>query len=46
MARSVFCTVAGEEMVILITAIEKGTKIPKRSMDTARQRMKEIQNDE
>jgi phage-related protein len=45
-ARSVFCTVAGEEVVILITVIKKGTKIPKRSMETARQRMKEIQNDE
>ncbi len=45
-ARSVFCTVAGEEVVILITVIKKGTKIPKRSVDTARQRMKEIQHDE
>jgi len=45
-ARSVFCTVAGEEVVILITVIKKGTRIPKRSMDMARQRMKEIQNDE
>ncbi len=45
-ARSIFYTVAGEEVVILITVIKKGTKIPKRSMDTARQRMKEIQNNE
>jgi len=34
-ARWVFCTVAGEEVVILITVIKKGTKIPNRSMDTA-----------
>lgn len=45
-ARSVFCSVAGEEIVVLITVIKKGSKIPKRSMDVARQRMKEVLDDE
>jgi len=45
-ARSVFCSVAGEEIVVLITVIKKGSKIPKRSMDVARQRMKEVLEDE
>jgi phage-related protein len=45
-ARSVFCTVKGEEIVILITVVKKGNKIPKRHMDTAIKRMKEVQDDE
>ena len=45
-ARSVFCSVAGEEIVVLITVIKKGSKIPKRSMNVARQRMKEVLEDE
>lgn len=44
-ARSVFCTVKGKEIVILITVVKKGNKIPKRLMDTARKRMKEIQDE-
>lgn len=42
--RSVFCTVKGKEIVILITVVKKSNKIPKRHMDTARKRMKELQN--
>lgn len=45
-ARSVFCTVKGKEIVILITVIKKGNKIPMRHMDIARKRMKEVQADE
>ena len=45
-ARSVFCTVKGEEIVILTTVVKKGNKIPKRHMDTAIKRMKEVQSDE
>jgi len=44
-ARSVFCTVKGEEVVVLITVVKKGNKIPKRHMNTAQKRMKEIQDD-
>lgn len=42
-ARSVFCTVKGKEIVILMTVIKKRNKIPKHQLDTARNRMKEIQ---
>lgn len=42
-ARSVFCTIKGREIVILTTVIKKGNKIPARHMDTARKRMKEVQ---
>jgi len=45
-ARSVFCTVKGEEIVILTTVVKKGNKIPKRHMDTAIKRMKEVQDHE
>ena len=45
-ARSVFCTVKGNEIIILITVIKKDNKIPKRHMDTARKRMKEVLDDE
>jgi phage-related protein len=43
-ARSVFCTLKGREIIILITVIKKQNKIPKRQMDTAKKRMKEIQS--
>ena len=43
-ARSVYCTVKGQEIVILITVIKKANKIPKRHMDTALKRMKEVQD--
>jgi len=45
-SRSVFCTVKGQEIVILITVIKKDNKIPKRQMDTAQKRMKEIQDED
>lgn len=45
-ARSVFCTVKDQEVVILITVVKKGNTIPKRHMDTARKRLKEVQDDE
>lgn len=45
-ARSVFCTVKGEEIVVLTTVVKKGNKIPKRHMDTAFKRMKEVQDHE
>ena len=41
-ARSVFCTVEGQEIVVLITVVKKGDRIPARHMATARQRMKEL----
>ena len=43
-ARSVFCMVKDEEIVVLITVVKKSNKIPKRHMDTALKRMKEIQD--
>jgi len=45
-ARSVFCTVKDQEVVILITAVKKANKLPRRQMDTARKRMKEVQTNE
>ena len=44
-ARSVFCTLKGQEIIVLITVVKKDNKIPKRHMDTARKRMKEVQDD-
>ena len=43
-ARSVFCTVKDQEIVVLTTVIKKGNRIPKRQMETARKRMKEVQD--
>lgn len=43
-ARSVSCAAKDQEIVVLITVIKKGNKIPKRQMDTARKRMKEVQD--
>lgn len=45
-ARSVFCTVKGREVVILLTVVKKTNTIPKRQMDTARKRMKEVRSDD
>lgn len=42
-ARSGFCTVKGQEIVILTTVIKKQNRIPKHQMETARKRMKEVQ---
>lgn len=44
-ARSVFCTIRRREIVILITVTKKSNKIPKRHMDTARKRMREVQDE-
>ncbi|MHA1567533.1 MAG: type II toxin-antitoxin system RelE/ParE family toxin [Alphaproteobacteria bacterium] len=44
-ARSVFCTLKGQEIVILNTVVKKGNRIAKRHMDVARKRMKEVQAD-
>jgi phage-related protein len=43
-ARSVFCTVKDEEIVVLTTVIKKGNRIPKHQMETAQKRMKEVQD--
>jgi len=43
-ARSVFCTVKDQEIVVLTTVVTKGNRIPKRQMETARKRMKEVQD--
>ncbi|PTR04648.1 phage-related protein [Nitrosomonas nitrosa] len=45
-SRSVFCTVKNKEIVILMTVIKKGNKIPKRQMETAQKRLKEVQSDD
>jgi phage-related protein len=42
-ARSVFCTVKGREIVVLITVIKKANKIRARHMEIAHKRMKEVQ---
>jgi phage-related protein len=42
-ARSLYCTTRSREVVILLTAVKKSNQLPKRHMDTARERMKEIQ---
>ena len=44
-ARSVFCTAKDKEIVILITVIKKDNKIPKRHLDIARKRMKEVRDE-
>ncbi len=41
-ARSVFCTVKGQEIVILMTAVKKANKLPKRQIKLAQKRMKEV----
>ena len=45
-SRSVFCTVKGQEIVILLSVIKKGNTLPKRQMATAQKRMKEIQDND
>jgi phage-related protein len=40
--RALFCTIKGQEIVILHSFIEKIQKTPKRELDRARQRMKEL----
>lgn len=41
-ARSLFCTVQGQEVIILLSAVKKSDQLPKRLMDLARKRMKEV----
>ena len=41
-ARSIFCTIVDKEVVILHTFIKKTNKIPKKDMELARQRKKEL----
>ena len=45
-ARAVFCTAPGEEIVILMIVVKKSGRIPKRLFDTAQRRMKEVRTDE
>ncbi len=45
-ARSLFCTVKDQEIVILLTAIKKAQKLPNRHIDTARKRMKEVHDND
>lgn len=45
-SRSVFCTVKDQEVVILLTAVKKSNTLPKRHMDTAKKRMKEVQDND
>ena len=42
--RSLFCTIKGNEVVILHSFIKKTNKTPKKELDIARKRMKEVQN--
>ncbi len=41
-SRSLFCTIKGQELVILHTFIKKTQKIPKKHIALARKRMKEV----
>ncbi len=41
-SRSLFCTIKGQEIVILHSFIKKTRKIPKKHMALARKRMKEV----
>lgn len=41
-SRSLFCTVKGQEIVVLHTFIKKTQKVPKKHMDLARKRMKDV----
>lgn len=43
--RAFFCTIVGYEIVILNEFIKKSNKTPKKEIDTVRQRLKEIKND-
>ena len=42
--RSLFCTVKGQEIVILTSFVKKTEKTPKKEIDKARQRLKEVKN--
>ncbi len=40
--RSLFCTVKGEELIILNSFIKKSRKTPRKEIDLARKRMREV----
>ena len=40
--RSLFCTIKGREIIILHSFIKKSQKAPKKEIDLARKRMKEV----
>jgi len=40
--RSLYCTVAGREIIILHSFIKKSQKTPKKELDLSRKRMKEV----
>jgi phage-related protein len=40
--RSLFCTIKGREIIILHSFIKRSQKIPKKEIDLARKRMKEV----
>jgi len=40
--RSLFCTIEGREIIILHSFIKKSRKTPKKEIDLARKRMKEV----
>ena len=40
--RSLFCTIKGQEIIILHSFIKKSKKTPKKEIDLARKRMKEV----
>ena len=45
-ARSIFCAVKGQEIVILLTVIKKTSTIPKHQMAVVKERFKEVQSSE
>ena len=45
-SRSLFCSVKGQEIVILLSFIKKTRKIPKKHLEMARKRMKEVTRDD
>ena len=45
-SRSLFCTLKGQEIVILHSFVKKTQKIPKKHLEMARKRMKEVMSDE
>ncbi|KPA09171.1 protein containing DUF891 [Candidatus Magnetomorum sp. HK-1] len=40
--RSIFCTIKGQEIIILHSFIKKTRRIPKKEIDLAKNRMKEV----
>lgn len=45
-SRSVFCTMKGQEIVILLSVVKKTNALPKRQMATVQKRMKEVQDND